>query len=191
MTDLDQDILFAEEESCPAPCTLREAWKLLIVDDEEEVHSITRMVLEGFEFEGRGLEFLSAYSAEEGRRMFQEHPDIAVVLLDVVMETPLAGLELARYVRDELDNILVRIILRTGQPGQAPERQVITDYDVNDYKSKSELTAQKLFTSVTTAIRSYRDLRAINRSRQGLERSSTLRPPCFRPPAWSPSRGGC
>ncbi len=169
MTDLDQDILFAEEDSCPAPCTLREAWKLLVVDDEEEVHSITRMVLEGFEFEGRGLEFLSAYSAEEGRRVFQEHPDIAVVLLDVVMETPLAGLELARYVRDELDNILVRIILRTGQPGQAPERQVITDYDVNDYKSKAELTAQKLFTSVTTAIRSYRDLRAINRSRQGLE----------------------
>lgn len=88
MTDLDQEILFAEEESCPAPCTLHEAWKLLIVDDEEEVHSITRMVLEGFEFEGRGLGFLSAYSAEEGRRLFQEHPDIAVVLLDVVMETP-------------------------------------------------------------------------------------------------------
>lgn len=169
MTDVDQDILFAEEESCPEPCVHREPWKLLIVDDEEEVHSITRMVLEGFEFEGRGLEFLSAYSGAQGRGVFLEHPDIAVVLLDVVMETPLAGLELARYVRDDLGNVLARIILRTGQPGQAPERQVITDYDINDYKSKAELTAQKLFTSVTTALRSYRDLRAINRSRQGLE----------------------
>lgn len=169
MTDLDQDIVFAEEDACPEPCPHREPWKLLIVDDEEEIHSITRMVLEGFEFEGRGLEFVSAFSAEEGRRAFRTHPDIAVVLLDVVMETPLAGLELARYVRTDLGNALVRIILRTGQPGQAPERQVITDYDVNDYKSKAELTAQKLFTAVTTALRCYRDLRAINRSRQGLE----------------------
>lgn len=170
MAVLDQNIVFAAESDADlAPSPVRSTWKLLIVDDEEEVHSITRMVLEGFAFEGGRLEFLSVYSAEEARRVFHEHADIAVMLLDVVMETPLAGLELARYVRGDLGNALVRIILRTGQPGQAPERQVITDYDINDYKSKAELTAQKLFTAVTTALRSYRDLRAINRSRQGLE----------------------
>jgi response regulator RpfG family c-di-GMP phosphodiesterase len=167
--DLRDDIVFAAEDIVIAPGRGLTTWKLLIVDDEEDVHSITRMVLDGFEFESGRLEFLSAFSAEEGRKVMVANPDVAVMLLDVVMETPHAGLELARYVREELDNPLVRIILRTGQPGQAPEREVITRYDINDYKSKAELTAQKLFTAVTTGIRSFRDLRAIDRSRQGLE----------------------
>ena len=164
-----EDIVFAAEEAEGASVRKNRNWKLLIVDDEEDVHSITRMVLEGFEFEGGRLEFLSAFSAEEGRRIMAANPDVAVMLLDVVMETGHAGLDLARQVREELGNSLVRIILRTGQPGQAPERQVIINYDINDYKSKSELTAQKLFTAVTTGIRSYRDLRVIDSSRQGLE----------------------
>ncbi len=163
------DIAFAAEDIVIAPGREQPAWKLLIVDDEEEVHSITRMVLDGFEFDGAKLDFLHAYSAAEALSMLKSTPDITLILLDVVMETPHAGLELARAVREELHNHLVRIILRTGQPGQAPERQVIVDYDINDYKSKAELTAQKLFTAVTTGIRSYRDLRAIDRSRQGLE----------------------
>jgi response regulator RpfG family c-di-GMP phosphodiesterase len=171
MNEQDQrdDLVFAAED-CHAPSDREQSpWKLLIVDDEEEVHSITRMVLEGFTFEGAGLEFLSAYSAEEARRIMLQTPDVAVILLDVVMETPHAGLNLARCVREELGNPLTRIILRTGQPGHAPERQVVIDYDINDYKSKSELTAQKLFTAVTTAVRSFRDLQVISRSRQGLE----------------------
>lgn len=162
-------LLFAEEELVVIPTKPKSAWKLLVVDDEEEVHSITRMVLEGFEFEGAGLEILSTYTAADARNILEAHKDIAVMLLDVVMESPHAGLELAHLVRHELGNSLIRIILRTGQPGQAPERQIITEYDINDYKSKAELTAQKLFTAVTTAIRSYRDLKAITRSRQGLE----------------------
>lgn len=171
MTEHDprDELVFAAEDSDHAARRGRDAWKLLIVDDEEEVHSITRMVLGGYEFEGVPLEFLSAFSAAEGRRLMAGNPDVAVVLLDVVMETPHAGLDLARWVREELGNGLVRIILRTGQPGQAPERQVIIDYDINDYKNKSELTAQKLFTAVTTGIRSYRDLQSIERSRRGLE----------------------
>ncbi len=178
--DLRDDLVFADEDIVVAPARGREAWKLLIVDDEEEVHSITRMVLGGYEFEGAPLVFLSAYSAEEGRRVMDANPDVAVMLLDVVMETPHAGLDLARHVREALGNRLVRIILRTGQPGQAPERQVIIDYDINDYKNKSELTAQKLFTAVTTGIRSFRDLQAIDRSRQGLEDIITASAELFR-----------
>lgn len=180
MTERQEQIVFAAEEIFSSAPKSRAAWKLLIVDDEEEVHSITRMVLDGFLFEGCGLEFLSAFSAKEARDIISRTPDIAVILLDVVMETPHAGLDLAKYIREDLDNELVRIILRTGQPGQAPERQVITEYDINDYKSKVELTAQKLFTSVTSAIRSYRDIRAISRSRQGLEDIITASTDLFR-----------
>lgn len=158
---------FADEQETGQSRTLP-GWKLLIVDDEEEVHVITKMVLEGLSFSGKGLTFLSAYSAAQAREMLSEHTDIAVILLDVVMETGQAGLELIEHIRSKLGNRSVRIILRTGQPGQAPEREVIARYDINDYKHKTELTAQKLFSTVTTAIRSYRDLNVIEKSRQGL-----------------------
>lgn len=145
-------------------------WKIIIADDEPEVHNVTRMVLGDYMFEGRGVEFLSAYSGVEARILLEKNPDTAIVLLDVVMETDDAGLQIARYIRQELKNSFVRIILRTGQPGKAPEKQVIIDYDINEYKEKTELTVQKLFTTITTAFRSYRDLRIIEKNRVGLER---------------------
>src|SRR6202000_1952084 len=99
----------------------------------------------------------------------REHSDIAAVLLDVIMETDAAGLDLVEYIRNELRNETVRIILRTGQPGQAPERRVIVQYDINDYKAKTELTADKLFTSLTAALRSYQQLERMVQTRRGLE----------------------
>ncbi|MDO6695562.1 DUF3369 domain-containing protein [Aliiglaciecola sp. 3_MG-2023] len=145
-------------------------WKVLIVDDEPEVHAVTRLALNDFVFQEKGLNFISAYSGDEAKEMFQKHNDIAVVLLDVVMETDEAGLEVAEYIRNELHNNFTRIILRTGQPGQAPERDVILNYDINDYKSKTELTAQKLFTVIIASLRSYRDIMVIEENRKGLEK---------------------
>ena len=167
--DLDDDLLFAEETApLPTPKHRREAWKLMVVDDEEEIHRVTRLALNDFSFEDRGLSFISAFSGEEAKALLLEHPDTAIVLLDVVMESEHAGLEVARHIRETLHNTLVRIILRTGRPGQAPEKRVILDYDINDYKEKSELTVQKLTTSVITALRSHRDLHIIDRTRRGL-----------------------
>lgn len=179
MTEND-DLIFAEESNRNQPSTPERSWKLLIVDDDDFVHKVTTMVLEDYTFEGQRLQFLQAFSAEEGKAILREHPDIAVVLLDVVMETPQAGLDLADWIRNELDNHLVRIILRTGQPGEAPEQEVIFQYDINDYKEKSELTSQKLATTVTTAIRSYRDIRTIERNRAGLARIVEVSPTIFK-----------
>ncbi|MCG8632304.1 MAG: DUF3369 domain-containing protein [Desulfobacterales bacterium] len=146
----------------------KKPWKVLIVDDEPEVHTATKLVLDDFEFEGASLEFISAYSGTDAVRLMEIHEDIAVILLDVVMETQHAGLDVARIVREKLGNSLVRIILRTGQPGQAPERKVIVEYDINDYKQKTDMTAQRLFTAIFTAIRSFRDMQAIEKNRTGL-----------------------
>jgi response regulator RpfG family c-di-GMP phosphodiesterase len=145
-------------------------WKVLIVDDEPEVHAVTRLVLGNFRFADRPLRFLNAHSASQAEALLREHQDIAVMLLDVVMETDRAGLDLVRHVRERMGNQFVRIVLRTGQPGQAPEQQIIASYDINDYKEKTELTAQKLTTTMFAALRSYRDMRMIESSRRGLER---------------------
>jgi response regulator RpfG family c-di-GMP phosphodiesterase len=143
-------------------------WAVLVVDDEPDVHRVTADVLATYRFHGRGIALFSAYSAAEARQRLAEIDDLAVVLIDVVMETERAGLDLVRHIRDGRGDRLVRIILRTGQPGSAPEHQVILDYDINDYREKAELTAAHLFTSITTALRAYEDLSTIERGRRGL-----------------------
>lgn len=145
-------------------------WKLMIIDDDVDVHALSGLVLRQFTFEGRGVEFIHGYSRADAERLMQEHPDTAVLLLDVVMETDQAGLDAVRYIRQTLKNRFVRIILRTGQPGYAPEHRVIMDYDINDYKEKTDLTDIRLNTSVITSLRSYRDLMIIEKNRQGLKK---------------------
>lgn len=142
-------------------------WKILIADDDRDVHVATHMALRGVGFRGRELTFLDAYSGAETLAVLQENPDIALVFLDVIMETEAAGLAAARQIRESGFD-LVRIIIRTGFPGQAPERQVIVDYDIHDYKEKTGLSVQKLFTSVISALRAYDDLVALESHRRGL-----------------------
>jgi signal transduction histidine kinase len=146
-----------------APQPVQEPWAVLVVDDDPQVHGMTRVILRDREFEGRGFRCLTAGSAAEAASVLEHAPDIPVMLLDVVMETPDAGLRLVRRIRDEMGNRQIRIILRTGQPGDAPERDVVVGYDINDYKSKTELTAQKLFTALVGALRAWRDLATIAR----------------------------
>jgi len=130
-------------------------WKVIIADDEKETHLVTRMVLQNYSFEGKKLELLSSYSGEETKMLIRQHPDTAIILLDVVMETDHAGLDVVKYVRDELKNRLGQIVLRTGHPGRAPENKIIAEYGINDYKSKIDFTSQKLFTTITALLRSY------------------------------------
>jgi signal transduction histidine kinase/DNA-binding response OmpR family regulator len=144
-------------------------WQILIADDEEEVHVVTKVALADVVFKDRPLAFLHAYSAAEARHILSERSDIAIVLLDVVMEADDAGLRLVREIREQMHNRRLRIVLRTGQPGQAPEREVVIDHDINDYKSKTELTRQKLLTCVISALRSYDDILSLERSLHGLE----------------------
>lgn len=148
----------------------RYTWKILVVDDEPDVRTLTRICLRDFGFANRDLELIEAESAKQAISELNRNPDIAVALIDVVMETDDAGLKLVQYIRQQLGNSLMRIIIRTGQPGLAPERQVIDNYDIDDYKDKTELTATKLYTTVRLALKAYRDLQTINANRVGLER---------------------
>ncbi|HUL93770.1 MAG TPA: EAL domain-containing protein [Burkholderiales bacterium] len=145
-------------------------WKVLIVDDESEVHQATLFALSGLSIGNRRLEFLHAYSGEEARRVLAENGDVAIVLLDVVMETEDAGLQLVHHIRSVLGMNATRIVLRTGQPGYAPEMQVIQDYDINDYKTKAELTRTRLATTIMAAVRSFDQIRTIEAGRRGLDK---------------------
>jgi diguanylate cyclase (GGDEF)-like protein len=170
MSAENQDELFSFDDEAHPRDDWGEAntWRILIVDDDVDVHQSTGFALANTEVFGRQLEFLHAYSAAEAVQVLREQKHIAVILLDVVMETDDSGLQLVRIIRKELGNTEARIILRTGQPGYAPEMEAIRDYDINDYKTKSELSRNRLYTALTAAVRSYDQIRALNASRRGL-----------------------
>lgn len=148
----------------------RYKWNVLIVDDEIDIRTLTRISLRDFSFANQTLNFIEASSAAEAIELLKIHDDIALALIDVVMETDDAGLKLVEYIRNELKNSMIRIVIRTGQPGLAPERYVIDHYDIDDYKDKTELTAARLYTTVRSALKAFRDLQAIDVNRRGLER---------------------
>ena len=171
-SDAHDDLVFLDEAppaNAPAQGS-RPTWRILVVDDDADVHSTTTFALANLEVQGRPLEFLHAYSAREARELLARVPGIAVVLLDVVMEQPDAGLHLVRHIRETLGLQEVRIILRTGQPGYAPEMDAIRDLDINDYRTKSELTRTKLYTAVAAAVRCYQQLHTLTLGRVALER---------------------
>lgn len=162
LLDDDPADLFAPspQESLP--------WRILIVDDDVDVHVVTKFALSTTQFMGRRISFLHAYSGAEAMAILRATPDIAMVLLDVIMETPEAGLRVARQIRSDLHNDLVRIVLRTGQPGQALEHSIIVDYDINDFWCKADLTTRKLFTTVISSLRAYATLAAAAAEREAL-----------------------
>lgn len=159
------DLMHFAEPSTEPNLPQAGVWRVLIVDDEPAIHQVTKLALNRLVLENRRIEFLDAHSAMEAKNLLQTEQDIAMVFLDVIMETETAGLDLVHWIRDELKNNLIRIVLRTGQPGAAPEERVILEYDINDYKEKTELVRSKLFSTTCAALRNYRELYRLEQAR--------------------------
>ncbi|WP_326533177.1 EAL domain-containing protein [Pseudorhodoferax sp.] len=170
MNDLDPlEFVQDDEPLVPDPAPTARPWRILIVDDAEDVHESMRFGLRGMQIEGRPLQLLHAHSGASALALLAREPEVAVILLDVVMETEQAGLDIVERIRGELGLAHVRIVLHTGQPGHAPEIDTIRRYDINDYKTKGELTRARLYVALTAAVRSYGQLRRIEAGRRGLE----------------------
>ena len=144
-------------------------WKILIVDDDPDVHEVTKIAVSGCVFENRSFELLHALSAQEARQILAEQKDIAVALVDVVMESDTAGLGLVSWIRSDLKNHFTRLILRTGQPGYAPQTDVIMKFDIDGYTEKAELSRTKLITAIITALRGYKLVMSLEVNRRKLK----------------------
>jgi diguanylate cyclase len=138
-----------------APAKQLPPWNILVVDDDEQVHAVTRLVLRHIQFRDRPFKLISASSAREALQIIEKQADLALALVDVVMETKTAGLDLVRHIRDTLKNRSIRLIMRTGQPGHAPEQNVVIDYEIDAYMAKTDISAQKLVTAIIASLRAY------------------------------------
>ena len=169
------DFIFKDEPLDTGKKTNQKAqrkWRILVVDDDDSVHQVTKLVLADVEIENRYLDIVSAYSMSDAKKILMENNDFSMAFVDVVMETDHAGLELVQWIREELKNQAIRLVLRTGQAGRAPEAKVIKNFDINDYKEKTDFTANKMITSVYASIRAYRDIITIQRSLDAFKSSA-------------------
>lgn len=173
LTNTDNRFSFAEETEGSKRLSSDDThpWKIMVVDDEEDIHQVTRMVLGDYHYLGRPVFIIDAYSSEQAIEVMQEHPDVALMLLDVVMESDTAGLELVERVRNELGNSDVRIFIRTGQPGMFNQYQIAAQYNINDFKDKASLTVEKLFASITTLLREYSGLQEMRQQYENLQKN--------------------
>lgn len=169
MSQNDNLFVFAEDDASDENEAPQAPWHLLVVDDDTEVHSVTRLALANFQFAGRPLEIHSAHSAKEAKELMEEGTEFVMALVDVVMESDQAGLDLVKWIRDDYGDDRIRLILRTGQAGNLPQRSIIENYDINDYKEKTDLTANKLFAMLYSSLRAYRDIALLEHKRNGLE----------------------
>lgn len=165
---MSNKMIFADEQIKSSE-QMPEPWKIFIVDDDKDIHKITKFALKNLSFKDRPLSFTSAYSASEAIEVLQEGHQFAIVLLDIRMETNDSGLDVASFIRQRLHDNITRIIIRTGQPGDVPEKELIDTYDINDYKSKTELTVEKLFISIRTAIAQYDQISELENLNTDLE----------------------
>lgn len=163
----NDDLIFASEDT-DKENNQKSSWSVLIIDDDHEVHAVTKLALHDFEFENKQLNLVSAYSAREAKDILLKNQDFSFVLLDIVMESNDAGLQIVDFIRNQLKNSLIRIIIRTGQPGYAPEEEIINLYDINDYKEKTELTTTKLYTTARTALSQYKQLSELKNKKNEL-----------------------
>ena len=105
----DQNLLFSEHEKIAKSVDKQvslieseEKWKILIIDDDEGIHNVTRIALKGFTFRGKGIELHDAYSVQDAEEILKQQPDIALILLNMVMESTDAGLDLFKELREKM-----------------------------------------------------------------------------------------
>ena len=168
MRALFMDDQFAFSDDLPST-TSQPVWRVLAVDDDADFQRATAFALSELELLGGRIELIQAFSCREASMLLAKHHDIALVLLDVVMETEDAGLRLIKALREVIGNRETRVVMLTGEPGLAPAHEVMRDYDINDYWTKSELSAERLLTVLTAAVRGYAQLRAVASARRGLQ----------------------
>nr|WP_273546206.1 MULTISPECIES: EAL domain-containing protein [unclassified Xanthobacter] len=170
--DQEDDFFEFSDEARVDPCVschVKPSFVILSVDDDELFQRSLRQSLTRFRYRDAEVVFLSANSAGQAAKVLSERSDVALVLLDVVMETDDAGLRLVRTIREVMGNAEIRIILLTGQPGMAPMQMSLEQFDISDYWLKTDLSNARLHSILVSNLRTWEQIRALNRARRGLQ----------------------
>lgn len=162
----DQVVFVDDTPAVAAPGST--PWQVLVVDDDPTVHAVTRYALDGFLFQDRPVHTLHALSARQAHTVLGQHETIGLALIDIVMESEHAGLDLVRWIREVAGNHLMRIVMRTGQAAQLPEETVVRDFEIDDFRQKTDLSLVTLRTLVMSRLRAWDGLRAVEAHRREL-----------------------
>jgi CheY-like chemotaxis protein len=148
--DPNELLVFADDDR-ESPAVVPVPWQVLAVIDDDAAHRETRRVVEQVQFLGRPVSLLTAYSAAEAAARLRDNPAVAVILLDVAVESAAVNLNLVRTIRENLGNRCVRIIIRSNDSKATPPTEMLARYDISGYQSKDELTARQQSVAITAA----------------------------------------
>lgn len=146
----DKFIFFENENNAKPEST--ERWNILVIDDDMDVHVMTTLSLKNIRIHGRGLNIAHAYSGVEAIAYLKttmeegaEATNVDLILLDMVMETKYAGLDVARWLREDGGKHETPIvILRTGQPGLLTKEEILTNDHFHGMIEKTSVTYHNL-----------------------------------------------
>ncbi len=149
-------------------CNSNNFWRVLIVDDDNFIHRMIKEINKNLRFENRAIDFISAYNSDEAKEILIKNNNVALVLMDIFLETENSGLSLAKFIREDLKNTETRIVLITGQGSMDLQEEIILNYDINGYESKTDLFSKKMNTVILSSLRSYRDIIRIKNNKESM-----------------------
>ena len=147
--DESDDLIFEEESEGGKSSDHFGVWKILMIDDDEQVHQSTVLALGDEVVLGRKLSFDHARSAKEALDIMNKGdsiPDLAFV--DMVMETPDAGLRFAMAAKESTSWSSVKILLRSGQPGFSNEMEKARSLGVEGFAQKASISRSVLISAL-------------------------------------------
>lgn len=87
------------------------------------------------------------------------------MLVDVIMETETAGLDLIRWVRQQPALAATRVVVRTGESGSSTPKVVLQDFEISDYWPKTAVLASRMQMQMAGLVRSYDELARLDKAR--------------------------
>lgn len=148
----------------------KDNWKVLIVDENDFTHVDIKENINNLKFENKYINFYDAYTVGEAISILREENDMALVLINVDIETKDYGLKLVKHIRETLNLIDIRILLMIEDKDDSFKEDTILDYDINGCGEKSSFIYKKVKTEIVSALRCYRDIKKIKDNRDAMKK---------------------
>jgi len=142
-------------------------WKVLVVDCRLSVHKATGLLLDNMSFAGKKFEIIESYSLGESKEVLLSDSNIALVLMDVEVGGENIGLDLIDFIRKDLRNEKIRIVLRTGYPNFSVE-EIVEKYHIDGCLAEEEISLSQFKFVIFGAIQTYNQIVSVTNYLQGL-----------------------
>ena len=133
-------------------------YKVLVVDQRPTALYSSRLALSKMSFAGKSFTAIEACSLEEAKKRLLDHEGVAMVILNSEIEGQDISVSIIDFIRNELKNESIRIIIRTGYPNSSLKRSITENYKIDGYLFEEEIEKSQFEFVVINAIHTYNQI---------------------------------